>query len=133
MKTLIRNIVLNSFCLWIISLVSGAVTFSNKLEVLIFASISLAIVNLLVKPLLNLIFLPLNLITLGTFRWGVNIIVLFLVTVLVPGFHIRDFVFTGLNFSGFVIPAIRFNVLLSYLAVSFLLYLLSDMIYWLFK
>lgn len=133
MKSIIRNIVLNSFCLWIISSVSGAVNFSNKLEVLIFASISLAIVNLLVKPLLNLIFLPLNLITLGTFRWVVNIMVLFLVTVLVPGFHIQDFVFSGLNFAGFVIPAIKFNVLLSFLAVSFLLSILSDMIYWLFK
>lgn len=133
MKTLIRNIVLNSFCLWIISLLSGAVAFSNKLEVLIFASISLAIVNLFVKPLLNLIFLPLNLITLGTFRWVVNIIVLSLVTVLVPGFHIQTFVFTGLNFAGFVIPAIKFNVILSYLAVSFLLSVLSDIIYWLFK
>ncbi len=133
MKTLIRNILINSFCLWIISFLTEAINYSSKTEILIFAGVSLAIVNIFIKPLLNLIFLPLNLITLGTFRWIVNMIVLFLVTILVPGFRIQAFVFKGINFAGFVIPTINFSLFFSYLAVSFLLNVISGMIYWIFK
>jgi len=93
----------------------------------------LSIFNLLIKPLLNLLLLPVNLLTLGAFRWVVNVVTLFLVTLFVPGFRITNFSFVGLSFSGFVIPAFNLSFFWSLILVSFLIEILFGFINWIFK
>jgi putative membrane protein len=133
MKTILRNIFVNFLCFWLISLVLPVISFGNKLENLVFASLALALVSWIVKPLLNLLFLPLNLITLGSFRWIVNIIVLYLVTILVKDFQIHAFTFAGIQFQGFIVPQFYVNSFFAYLFVAFLFSIISDIIYSIFK
>lgn len=133
MKSVIRRIFVNFLCLLAISAVIPTVDYSGKIEILIVASIVLAVVNWLVKPILNLIFLPINLITLESFRWLTNIIILYIVTLLIPGFQVKPFLSPGLNFQGVVIPSIKFNTFFAFLLVAFLLNLISDIIYAIFK
>jgi len=133
MKTIFRSIFVNFLCFWFIAVFLPVIQYGGKIEVLIFASLALAIVNWFVKPILNIFFLPLNLITLGSFRWIVNIIVLYLVTVIVSDFKIISFLFPGFQFQGFSIPPINFNIFFAYLLVAFLSSLISDIIYSIFK
>lgn len=133
MKKVLRALLINFFCFWLISFIFPAIDYSNDLKVLIIASLTLSFVNFFVKPILNLLFFPLNLITLGTFRWVINIIVIALVTVIIPEFKIHSFLFAGVNLYGFTIPKMFFSLFWSYLLVSFLLAVFSDMIYSIFK
>jgi len=55
----------------------------------IFASIVLALVNTLVKPILFVLTLPLTILTLGLFLIVLNAIMLWLTALLVPGFRIH--------------------------------------------
>jgi putative membrane protein len=103
------------------------------MEILILASLLLAIVDLVVKPILNLVLLPLNLITLGAFRWIINVIVIYLVTLLIPEFKVKPFIFPGLQLYGFVIPLLHFNLFWTYILISFILSLVSNLTYSLFK
>lgn len=54
--------------------------------VAILAAVSIGLVNALIKPILSLISLPINLITLGGFALVVNGFCLWLASVIVPGF-----------------------------------------------
>ena len=49
------------------------------------------IINIFVKPLLVLITLPINLITLGLFSFIINALLLMLTAYLTPGFEINNF------------------------------------------
>jgi len=51
----------------------------------------LAIVNTYLKPLLMLIFLPLTVVTLGLFLLVINVLMIYLVDGLVPGFKVLGF------------------------------------------
>lgn len=133
MKRVFRDFLINFFGFLIISNLLPAIDFSGRIEIMIFASLALSLVNFLVKPLLNLLLLPLNLITLGAFRWIINIISLFLVTLIIPGFKIKSFVFQGVNYQGFVIPPANIGLFWSYLIISFILRLISDIICAVFK
>lgn len=133
MRKIIRSIFINFLCFWLIAEFLPAIDYSNNLKILFIASLTLFLFNLLVKPLLNLVFLPINLITLGSFRWVVNIIVLYLVTIFVSGFYIKPFSFSGINFNGFIIPALNFSTFWSFLLVSFLISVISDTINYLMK
>jgi len=54
----------------------------------LWAGTGLGLANLLLRPLLNLLSLPLRLLTLGLFSVVVNGIVFFVVAALVPGFSV---------------------------------------------
>lgn len=70
------------------------------------AAAVLGLLNLLVKPFLVLITLPVNLLSLGLFTLVINGLVLWLVAVLVPAFFIAGFwtaVWAALCFSVFTL------------------------------
>ncbi len=58
---------------------------------LLLASLALAVLNAVVRPLLLLITLPLTVVTLGAFLFVVNAIVLKLAAALVIGFQVSGF------------------------------------------
>ncbi|OGG20416.1 hypothetical protein A3D03_01605 [Candidatus Gottesmanbacteria bacterium RIFCSPHIGHO2_02_FULL_40_13] len=51
----------------------------------------LGILNLLIKPLLILLTLPLNILTLGLFTFVINAFLLLMASSLVRGFHVGSF------------------------------------------
>ena len=132
MKGFLKSILINFFTLFTVAKTTSAISFSDDYFVLFLASGLLWVLNTLLKPLLNLALMPINLITLGAFRWIINIIVLLLVTFIVKGFQISCFAFPGLSFSGFVIPPFTLPFFWSLLLLSFLIEITSSGLKWLF-
>ncbi len=56
------------------------------------AAIVLAILNFFIKPVLILLTLPVNILTLGLFTFVVNAILLYMTSALVSGFRIESFI-----------------------------------------
>jgi len=81
---------LNAVALWIVAqLISG---FSiTGLPTLLWTAALLGLVNALIRPILLLVTLPLNLLTLGLFTFVINALMLLLVDALVSGFDIAGF------------------------------------------
>lgn len=65
---------------------------ASSLSAVAVASIVFGLVNLIVRPVVRLLALPLTLLTLGLFGWVINALMLWLVSALVPGFQVRGFV-----------------------------------------
>jgi putative membrane protein len=133
MKRILRSILINAAAIWLIYQVATGIVLERGLETLLVAAFALGMINLLIKPIINILLLPLNLITLGTFRWLVNVAALFLVTMIVPDFKILSFQFSGLNYNGIVVPALSLNLFFSFVAISFLISLITGFLYWLLK
>jgi len=74
-------------------------SFGNDIAVLIFAAGVFGVVNSFLKPILKLIALPLNLITLGSFSFLINAALLYLTIQVVPDLLIEAFRFPGLEIS----------------------------------
>lgn len=133
MKKFLRTIIVNFFSLFLISKFIGGINYSDNLLVLFWAAFFLSVLNLLVKPILNILMTPINFLSLGAFRWVINIIILFLVTIFVPEFKIVGFTFPGFSFAGFSVPAIRLAFFWSLFLISFMLELIPGVITWLVK
>jgi putative membrane protein len=58
---------------------------------LVLASLVLGLLNGFVRPVLTLLTLPLLVFTLGLFRLVINALLLFMVALLLPGFHVNSF------------------------------------------
>lgn len=128
-----RFFVFNLAALWLVTQFLEGASFVGGYQTLVLATIALTLVNLLVKPLIKLLLLPINLITLGAFRWLVNVIALYLVTLLVPQFKISAFVFPGFFYQGFSVPSIHLGTFWVYVLASLFLSLTTSFLFWLTK
>lgn len=131
MKGLIRSFVFNLFVLQLaVELIPG-VSYKGGFSTLALTAITLAIFNLLVKPVINLLLLPINLLTLGMFRWVVNVIILYLLTTVIPNFSIQGFLFPGFSYQNFSLDSVFISSFWNTVLTSFFLSFVLSLLYWL--
>ncbi len=64
----------------------------NSIIVAVIVGACLAFINMVIKPIISILTLPINIITLGLFSLVVNAILFYLVSKVVSGFTIESFV-----------------------------------------
>ncbi len=119
MKSLFRRLIFTTLTLFIISRLFPSVSFSNW-GVLIATGVVLVLLTIFVKPFLKILFLPVNLITFGLFAWVINILVIYLAILIVPGFHINAITVPSITLGAFIFPPFHFSQFWSLFFVSFL-------------
>lgn len=133
MKPFFRNCLFNAFSIFFLSQFLPGVKVSGGFFTYFFGGVALTLLFILLKPILNLLSLPLNLVTLGAFSFLSNVIIFYLLTVLVIGISISSFTFPGFSYSGFIIPAIHFNILFAFIIVAFLQSVCVSFLNWLIE
>ncbi len=88
--SLILNLLLSALAVMISAYVLPGVTVENFWTAVVVA-VALGIVNAVLKPILILLTLPINILTLGLFTLVINALLILLVSNVVPGFHVDGF------------------------------------------
>lgn len=81
---------INALALYLTALLLPGITLRGLGATLIAAAV-LGIVNAVIRPLLVLLTLPINLLSLGLFTFVINALMLLLTSAVVPGFIVRGF------------------------------------------
>ena len=90
MGNFIKVTFINIFALFLVSnIVSGIIITSWR--TLIVSAIVLSLINIYLKPIIKIIMLPVNFLTLGLFTLFINAFLLTIVESLVKGFYIKNF------------------------------------------
>lgn len=96
--------------------------FVNASPIMIVATLLLTVFTTLVRPILETIFVPINFLTFGLASLIINIIILWLVTFLIPGFTIQSLTIGGINLGeigSIALMSIVFSLLQSGLTLLF--------------
>ncbi|MGB9706613.1 MAG: phage holin family protein [Microgenomates group bacterium] len=133
MKKYLRLYLFNIISLWLATNILAGVNLKEGWQTLVVVALVLTLINLVVKPLVNLLLLPLNLLTLGLFRWVSNVIALYLVTAIIPEFEISGFNFPGFSYQGFIIPQMYLTTFWVFVIASFIISLVTSFLLWLTK
>lgn len=133
MKRLLRLFLINYLSLWLAAKIIPGIEFLGGIKTIILATLSLTIINQFVKPLIKLLLLPINFLTLGAFRWLINVLALYLVTLVVPQFEIVSFVYPGTDYQGFIVPMMEISVFWVYVLTSFVISIFSTFFAWVAK
>lgn len=131
MKRILRNILINALALFVTSLIFKGLILEDVLLSATIGGAVLTLMNLTIKPILSIITLPFNFLTLGGFSWVITIAIMYLLTVVVPTIKIASFTFEGTEIAGFVIPEISFTYLTGLIAVSLIITFITGLISWL--
>jgi len=133
MKSILRKIVFYTVALFVTAQVLSGIQISGGPGGFILAGIALSVLFLIVKPILSIITLPLNIITLGLFSFITNAIIIYLLTIIVPNVSISAFRFSGLSFFGFVVPGFFVNDFFAFVLISVLISFIVGFLKWLTK
>lgn len=133
MKTIIKHYLIDTVSLYLISLVVSGMVFENGIETLLLTGLVLMLTTLIVRPIINLLLLPINLVTFGLFKWVTYALTLFLVTIIVPGFKITGFAFAGFSSVWISLPPVILSGFFAFVIFSFLISFVSSLVYWIIK
>lgn len=133
MKRLIRAYAISLLSLYLVKEITQGLIFGKGVETFFLTALGLTAVHLLAKPVINILLLPLNLVTFGLFRWLSSAIAIYLVTLIVKDFRIERFFFAGFSSKWFDLPELNLGGIAALIAFSFLLSLITSFIYWLKK
>jgi putative membrane protein len=133
MRGLLKRFLIDTVSLYLISQAISGMVFEGGTYTLLLTGLVLMLTTMVIKPVLNVLLLPFNLVTFGLFKWVAYAISFYLVTLLVPGFKILNFAFGGYSSNLFSLPAISLAGTLAFLAFAFLVSFISSFMYWIFK
>ncbi len=131
MKTLLRYYLINLGALWFTSQVVPGFVFDGGLMTLLKSAVVFTLINLLLVPVLKVLLLPLNLLTLGLFSWVINVLALYALVRLVPNLHLTSFYFSGFNLGGFTIPAMDLSAFWVAMLGALVIGLITHFFHWL--
>lgn len=108
----IIKFIVNGFAVYATAYLLSGVTVSS-FKVALIVALVLAALNILVKPILLFLSLPVTILTLGLFTFFIDALMVVLVTKIVPGFNVDSF-----------LTAVVFSVVMTIL--SFVLHKIVD-------
>jgi uncharacterized membrane protein YvlD (DUF360 family) len=134
MKRILRLFVIETAGLFIASRIATGMVFADELEGLLVTGAALTLASHLIKPLINVLLLPITLATLGLLKFLGGAITLFIVDTALPQFEIVGFHFPGFTSSYFSLPPINYSHRVGgYLAFAFIISAISTLIHWVRK
>jgi len=129
MKYLIRIFLLNVFALWLTAQFVPGVTIANTWQTYLEVGAILSFLMVIVKPILKILFIPINVMTFGILSWFTNVIVVYLLTLITPLIRIEAWRFQGWSMGGFTIPAIDVSYFASLIISTLVLSLISNVLH----
>ncbi len=118
MKSILRQFLAVILALFITSQIFSGLIIKGGFPGFLYAVVLLTIGLVIVKPILNVITLPLSIVTLGLFSALSILLILFVITKIDPNFTITSFTFKGFTLLSYTIPSFKANFLLSYVLIS---------------
>ncbi len=131
MKTILRYFLINYGALWGTTQIIPGLTYTGGLQTLIIGALAFTVINYVLVPLLKILLLPLNLLTLGFFAWVTNVLALYALTRVVPQLKLVPYAFPGATFGGFTVPGTELSPLWVAIIASLLIGVISHFLHWL--
>lgn len=105
----------------------------NTWQAYLLTAIVFMLFNLLVAPIIKLLLLPINLLTLGLFRWLTQVLVLYVFDLLYTGISISSYTFPGYTSPLLALPSAHLALFWVLLLTSLIMSLTYSLVTGLFQ
>lgn len=133
MRNLLVRILATALALYAVNYFVGGFQITNTWQAYLLTAAIFILFNAIASPLIKLLLLPINLLTLGLFRWLTNVLVLYLFDLLYGGITITAYDFTGYQGQLIGLPPMHLSLFWTLVLSSFILSLTFSLISTLFN
>ena len=131
MKTLLRYFLINFVSLYAATRIIPGLTYTGGFKSLAIGAVVFMLINWILVPLLKILFLPLNLLTVGLFAWLINVLALYALTTIVSDFSLIPYFFPGGSLLGITLPAMELSTFWVAVVASFMIAIITHFLQWL--
>ncbi len=131
MKTLLRYFLINLVSLYLTTRFLPGLQFTGGIKSLAIGGVTFMLINFILVPLLKILFLPLNLLTVGLFSWLGNVLALYALTTIVSEFDLTPYYFPGTTLAGVNIPAMELTTFWVAVLASLVISIITHFLQWL--
>lgn len=129
MKFLARAFVYSVFSLWLASQFISALSVSGGVSTYLMGGLVFALLDLIVKPMLKILFIPINFLTLGLAGWLVNVIILYLLTVLVYHISVSAWTTPAMTIMGVTFQKYQLGIFPTFVIISLAITAILDILH----
>lgn len=115
MKKIVRFTLIFTFVLTTVNWIFNNLSFTSSPLTQLKVALIIAIFEIILKPIVKILLLPINLLTLGLFRIVINTLGLYLAIFLISDFGVGDVIFSS------PLPQTRLSGFVAFLATSILI------------
>ena len=133
LQKFLKSFLLTSIALYLTTLFIPGFYINPQLKSLVFATLIFSLLNTFIRPLVKLLLLPINLITLGALGWLANIIILYLFAYLSPDVSISSFLLSDIPGIGLILPSLIVGRFIATFIISAVISVAQNLISWLIK
>jgi len=131
MKTLLRYFLINLVSLYVTTRYLPGLVYTGGIKSLAVGALAFMLINFILVPLLKLLFLPLNMLTVGVFAWLINVLALYALTTIVSDFQLIPYSFPGGAFFGMTLPATVLSTFWVAVVASLMIGIMTHFLQWL--
>lgn len=132
MKGIARTVGINMLALFLTAVFIPGFHITATFFTFFTAGVLLTLITFIVKPILQILSLPFNIMTFGIFSVVTNAIVIWILQRFVPSLLITTFQIQRIAFWGFAIPKIEISsIILAYIVIAAILSFITAAIKWL--
>ena len=133
MRNFIVKVIANMASFYVAQYFVEGFTLSNTWQAYVVTAIIFMLFNLLVGPIIKLLLLPINLLTLGLFRWLTSVLLLYIFDILYTGVSIVGYHFAGYSSPLIGLPAMNLNLFWVLVITSLIMNLAYSLVTGLFQ
>lgn len=133
MRKIIVKILATAASFYAAQYVLDGITLEPTWSAYLIASLVFVVFNFILSPIIKILLLPINLLTLGLFRWVTNVLVLYLFDLLYDGINIASFTYPGYSSSLLTLPSGHLGLFWVLVIASFIMSLTYSFISLLFQ
>lgn len=130
MKWLFRKWFINAVAIAVLATFMSGISYGGRYEGLLLASGVLTLTNMVLRPIIKILMLPINLITFGVLGWVIQVLIIYLVTIMVPSFTINAFDLGPVSVFGILLPKFVLSQFWALVVVAFSITLIRKIIRW---
>ena len=133
MRKFIIKILATAASFYVAGYALAGVQLENTWSAYLVASLVFVIFSVVLAPIIKLLLLPINLLTLGLFRWLTNVLILYIFDLLYDGIRIASFTFEGYRSAFISLPSTQLSLFWVLVIASLLMSLTYSIISALFQ
>lgn len=133
MRKIIVKILATAASFYVTGYFLAGVHLENTWSAYLVASLVFVIFNFFLTPIIKLLLLPINLLTLGLFRWLSNVLVLYLFDLVYDGISITSFTYPGFSSAIISLPSGHLSLFWVLVLSSFIMSITYSLISMLFQ
>ena len=128
-----KRVATNALSLFLVSLLFSGLSITGGFVNFLIAGALLAIFATVLDPIVRIVTLPFNILTLGLLSFLTTLAALFVLTIFYSNVGVHAFTFNGISFLGLSIGKIQLSRLLSFVVISATIYFLNRLLAFVFE